>query len=794
MPRSSRTIPTSEISESEQSLDQRIYKELVDHVVEVETDAFIRAVLYKDTETMEEDRLRVAEYLTLSQTPSPHEGRAEGDPADSSPPHPTIPPPTTSHPTESTPDRRPSTPDVSPHQKLLLPTCYLREGDMYAQYVKLLNSRFFRAKIKAVDNAWLPAQPPQDDDAIPTASQSAGPPLHRVFRDTHKESRSFSRYNYGEAGLKPDLCLLIECGDTPNESEESEGKPKVAPHWKDVLVPIGVKKKQCMDMSALVQMAQYARSVMLEQFDRNFVITVLITGHECRVFHWDVVRAHVTLPFPTHSALFIQVMGRLATMTPSELGYDTQFSNAGRVRSTEIEHIQTHLTIRLSKPRAFFDHNATSSTPESSENGPSLVVDLENILFESKGLLFNRATRVWRAVAVNDPLPEAECQWSKGNTYIVKQNWADDKRPNEGFIHTLAQKVDVVPKLVGIEERQFTSSFRARFQKEHFLDFEPPEKAKGSRKSASRTRSIPRGYASHTYDHASTGVCDKGVGDEDVASNVGAGDEKRPFERVLLRFVFDGVGRPLSEVGDSVELLQATEQWITGLIKLDESGIIHRDISYGNLLLPSSRDGTGQASIIDFGLSHLKDENILTQLLSDRSPKGYILGDSQPHGHVTGTLPFVAHELLSKFEKKKGCMHALHHDIESVFWVLLYICLKEHQDEDNVFGKILRALTSHEVHQVEREKRALLNPEDEDDRFENVGKFGELEDFLNKFVQIRKACGGKNAGDLASKVLDLISTELQTIKSNRVNRKDLDTPDPDVSAPATKKAKHPKAP
>ncbi|KAG8900618.1 hypothetical protein FRC01_010069, partial [Tulasnella sp. 417] len=52
-----------EISESEQSLDERTYKELVDHIVEVETDAFIRAVLYKDAETMDGDKLRAADYL-----------------------------------------------------------------------------------------------------------------------------------------------------------------------------------------------------------------------------------------------------------------------------------------------------------------------------------------------------------------------------------------------------------------------------------------------------------------------------------------------------------------------------------------------------------------------------------------------------------------------------------------------------------------------------------------------------------------------------------------------------------
>ncbi|KAG8920915.1 hypothetical protein FRC01_000528, partial [Tulasnella sp. 417] len=566
-----RTWATSKDSASKQSIDPQLKQELETHLVHVETDAFIRAVLYKDEKTMKEDSRRAKEYMESTEAQSHHEGQAGEDPTDSSP-QPTTTSPTTRHSAGSAPGRRSPISGRPSGQKLQLPKRFRSESDMYTKYVAHLNSvsQFFRNKIEDVDHAWLPAQPP----TFPTASPIAIPPLNRVFRDTHKEGRDFSRYKFGQGLLKPDLCLLIEgpktpeesedkskdeleesgkpedqpeesqeSQDEPNESKKSKGQPK--PHWKDVLVPFEFKKDKGADSPVRVQMAQYARSVMLEQFDRNFVITVLITGHECRVFRWDVVRACVTQPFPTHSALFIQVMGRLATMTPSELGYDTQFSNAGRVRSTEIEHIQTHLTIHLSKPRAFFDPNATSSTPESSENGPSLVVDLKNMLFESKGLLFNRATRVWRAVAVNDPLPEAECQWSKAKTYIVKQNWADDMRPNEGFIHSRAQEVDVVPNLVGMEERQFTSSFRARFQEEHFLDFLRPAKAKGSGKSALKTRSIPRSHASHTYDHASTGVGDKGVGDEDVASNLGAGDEKRPFERVLLRFVFDGVGRPL---------------------------------------------------------------------------------------------------------------------------------------------------------------------------------------------------------------------------------------------------------
>ncbi|KAG8960635.1 hypothetical protein FRC05_006716, partial [Tulasnella sp. 425] len=345
-----RTLPTSKISESKQIVDPDILREVLENLVEVETKPFIREVLYKDLKTMQQDELLAAEYLNPSQTPSPHEGRAGGDPTDSSPQQPTIPAPTTSYPTGSTPNRRPSTPGVPP----LLREEYQRESDMYADHVELLNSvsRFFQANKKDVDEAWLPAQTPRYD-IIPTASQNAGPPLNRVFQDTHNLSRSFSRYKYGQAGLRPDLCLLIESGasegepkESEGESEESEGeseesgseyeepgpRPKATAHWKDVLVPIELKTKHNLEAADYVQMGQYARSIMVEQYDRTFVITVLITGSMCRIFHWDVAGAQVTHPFNIHQnwQLFLQVIGRLATMTPSELGYDTHFSNAGR--------------------------------------------------------------------------------------------------------------------------------------------------------------------------------------------------------------------------------------------------------------------------------------------------------------------------------------------------------------------------------------------------------------------------------------------------------------------------------
>ncbi|KIO16967.1 hypothetical protein M407DRAFT_246874 [Tulasnella calospora MUT 4182] len=419
----------------------------------------------------------------------------------------------------------------------------------------------------------------------------------------------------------------------------------------------------------------------------------------------------------------------------------------------------------------------------------------------------------------------------------------------------MAQALEVVPNLLGMEEREFTSSFRARFESEEVLGVLHLVETKPPRKSARRGHSILRRDASDTGDHPSTGVGDsdvsgegsrddmsvddgggdnvsgnaaseedegaggylsavnfdvdeKGVGDNEdvadqpVASNVGASDEDanrsspRSFERVLLRFVFDEERRPLKDAKDSIELLQATEQWIDGLIKLDDLGIIHRDISYGNLLLPSASGPTDKAGIIDFGLSHIKNPEILKQLLPENSPQDYILEDSRPHDHITGTLPFVAYELLAKFKNNKPCTHQLRHDIESVFWVLLYICLKQYEGFGGKFDDSLKALLSHNIHQVEREKRAVLGPRflGEEEMIQGVGgsKFPDLERFLLTFVEIlRDDRYRKEPGGLGPEIRELASSELSEV---RKRKQQAHAASSDVPTNPKKKQKHAKAP
>ncbi|KAG8928179.1 hypothetical protein FRC01_006355 [Tulasnella sp. 417] len=844
---SSITTNTNKLSDGRTRLDRQIQHQLTNKVVEVETDAFLKAVLYKGDATRKKaDEDRAAECLLNL---GPLDERSSQRPI--------------IHPSTG-PYSLPTISEVPTYKngfpKLLLRQAH-REEDVYTPLVSLLNyvRCFFCNDIEDVDAHWSSAQEP----TIPTATQDAGPPLSRVFRDTHAEGRSFSRNKYEQGELKPDICLLIEPAGKPGVSEgehgTSEGEPKESkgktkrpkaehkttttgenilepteventstpkPHWRDVTVVVEVKKKG-FDMKTLVQVAHYARAMMVEQKDRNFVFTVLITGDEFRVFHWDVVGAQITkgINFHQNPNLFLQVMGRLATMTPSELGYDTHFSNAGRVLSTET--IKTYLTIHPTEPRQFFTYDPAPLTPPDCPKAlPPLIMELKKLQFESNGLLFGRATRVWKAVSVERPEVH----------YIVKQNRADDSRPNQGFFHTLTTGVAAVPNLKTMEECEFTSFFRARDGVKGVLSLVAPERVENL---AHKRQALFVGGTSRTDEHASTDVHDAGVsagsecmsvddmdgddeddgadggagvgGDnEDVADQKGAsqvkegasqvkGDEnangadRPPLERVLVRFVFEGEGRPLSHAKDSIELLQATVQWIKGLMDLNGVGIVHRDISYGNLLLPSPKEGElPHARIIDLGLSHLMRDikqsagNEPHHSSGPRHPfepddpdhapdsgrssepdhsspnrNSPAVGSSQPHPHhpITGTLPFMAHELL----QDPAINHALHHDVESVFWVLLYVCASA-EGASVQFREDLMTLFDSNIPTVKLTKSSFLN---DPAQLKNIGgKFKDLEGFVTGFTQTWRDCA-ENRTEMPSKVLALAQSQLSQLESSR---------------------------
>ncbi|SJL08483.1 uncharacterized protein ARMOST_11847 [Armillaria ostoyae] len=90
----------------------------------------------------------------------------------------------------------------------------------------------------------------------------------------------------------------------------------------------------------------------------------------------------------------------------------------------------------------------------------------------------------------------------------------------------------------------------------------------------------------------------------------------------------------------------------------DHPRIIHRDISPGNIMWRRTVDGHVRGVLNDFDLSSLRD----------------VPGASS--FQRTGTLPYMAYELLINHKNGNPPKHLYRHDVESIFYVILLRCCR----------------------------------------------------------------------------------------------------------------------
>lgn len=88
-----------------------------------------------------------------------------------------------------------------------------------------------------------------------------------------------------------------------------------------------------------------------------------------------------------------------------------------------------------------------------------------------------------------------------------------------------------------------------------------------------------------------------------------------------------------------------------------EAGILHRDVSDTNVLITDDPSKPFRGFITDFDLAVLTDDVLLT----DEDEQSW-----------TGTLRFIAIEQLGQ----RGIPHAVRHDLESFYWVLISMVLQ----------------------------------------------------------------------------------------------------------------------
>ncbi|KAI0750224.1 hypothetical protein C8Q80DRAFT_1253760 [Daedaleopsis nitida] len=120
--------------------------------------------------------------------------------------------------------------------------------------------------------------------------------------------------------------------------------------------------------------------------------------------------------------------------------------------------------------------------------------------------------------------------------------------------------------------------------------------------------------------------------------------ERSYRERSHMRFIVTDVGRPITKFKTTRELILAMRDAIIGHKQAYElAGILHRDVSVGNILI-----------------------------VDDPEPGHSYTGFLHDFDYSSGTYYFMAFEMLSD----KVVIHKPRHDLESYYWVLLWIILR----------------------------------------------------------------------------------------------------------------------
>ncbi|KAG8939954.1 hypothetical protein FRC00_013391, partial [Tulasnella sp. 408] len=303
------------------------------------------------------------------------------------------------------------------------------EDEMYEPLCSLLNfiNHHYRNhlgiknEVYEIDKEWPEAtQPWPLVDAGSDGASTTGEPSSQL--NSSYLRRRFVRVpgkpQYTKPGerdsFQPDLALILLRSENPT--------PPYPLGWEDIKVAIECKR---VVQTPHLQTACYARCMKLEHVDRNFSLTLTITGPEFRIARWDSAACYVTplINFHEDPLSLIRVVGRLASMSPTDMGYDTAFSNAGRVLYSQAvpgkDRIRTTLDIT---PCKVYENLQVS--PRTPAKDPVKYLLDDDMLCDARDLLFCRSTRVWKAQLITDSGLSPEYN-------AIKQNWQDETRINE---------------------------------------------------------------------------------------------------------------------------------------------------------------------------------------------------------------------------------------------------------------------------------------------------------------------------------------------------------------------------
>ncbi|KAI0761620.1 hypothetical protein BD413DRAFT_485671 [Trametes elegans] len=559
--------------------------------------------------------------------------------------------------------------------------------------------------------------------------------LDRLVRDFEADKTlSFSDTSGGEIQFPFDAFKVHHHGNKPDISVSFPGRTVSTKTWQNIAMVIEVKASETQDPfeakrkgatnnATVEQLAKSARSLLLAHgFLAAFAVGIY--GNRVRLVRVDHTCALVSLPFKlrskpgskllqkffwhfVHPVVGNTVVGCDPTISP--LTAEDREWVAVQLKEANVDNRYAR---ELDKARRFEVYNEETGEYE---------VHIGFDVLDVNGRLFSRATTIWRTLKdtrIRDPStgrltpdPAADVKLC-----IIKEAWRQLARISEAkFYQRLAARIPQGQRrglatmicggdLGDLEFRWWKQTKSRPTDGDSESTLAGSETSGQLSSSVSSTRQPSRAASTSSFSTRASSTFVTTGSQTAEKDNLVFGPDHIPnsdfplpypqhqtyswrivdparwhSERSHMRMVIKEVGRPLTQFMSSEELAEAVRDSLLGHRQAYvEAGVLHRDFSLGNILItdkPKGDDPIGYIHDLDYSSMTPDDETTAptsAEAPADSKPTSDNPEDSARQKERTGTYYFMAVELL----RESGVIHDVHHDLESYYWVLLWVVLR----------------------------------------------------------------------------------------------------------------------
>jgi hypothetical protein len=485
------------------------------------------------------------------------------------------------------------------------------------------------------------------------ATITADPPIYRYVPSNEAPLKN------GDCMRKTDLLLTTEA---PSDLVDFAALRVKRYDWGAVRVVGELKSNPIAsdEKSTLLQLANYAREVFGAQPCRRAAHAFTLCGQYLRAWLFDRSGAicSTSVDINADPMVFLRIICGYATMSAKDLGFDpsirwdrggetvydpTVALVSGGGRPYIYATIQSH-----NEPAGRRDSTAQDDSAE--QNTGTDKLEIEPTPIYTRYAIVTRGSSCWKARPYRESPAASEEPW----IYAVKDQWRAAERESECDIISSMLNQDngkESDKIIGLPRYVSFGDHRENGETVDIAGtirrgLASAKKAPLATRSASHTASSSSKRKAGEVLHSSSSKKIK-FAQRNAASTGGPPEcNNRIFSRVIMM----PIGKSLDQFSSFTELLSALRDAIIGHKYLYHTHqILHRDVSINNIVI-SPPGHTSAGVLIDLDLAI--NINRLTK---------------SGAAHRTGTPDFMAVGLMA------GEAHRARHDIESFFFVLLWI-------------------------------------------------------------------------------------------------------------------------